>query len=144
MEQFTGHTAVMARVAGRVEFVRGLVPNVSGYLWAFFGQGGGGHWQNDLAMLSDPTCVSFEVPVPEAEARAFPLWFNNASSAINVYALRNGNAHSSFNCVLGAVTVMVNYLVESGSDQSAYVQQLLKVQDSLQGHVMRDITSGFA
>ena len=39
-EQFTGHTAVMARVAGRVVFAKGFVPILKGYIGAFLGDGG--------------------------------------------------------------------------------------------------------
>ena len=143
-EQFTGHTAVMSRVAGHVQFVRGFVPvpSVRGYIKAFFGRGGDGHWQNDIVMLSDPTCISFEVPVKRNQAEGFSNWFNTSSTAINVYALKNGNAIGSFNCVLGAVTVLANYLVELG-DYSEYVEQLLSVQDSMQGHLMQGISGGF-
>lgn len=142
-EQFTGHTAVLSRVDGHVAFVRGFVPNVLGYLQAFFGRGGRGHWQDDYAMLSDPTAISFEIPVTRTEAQGFQTWFNNSSGAINVYALRNGNASSTFNCVLGATTVLVNYLTEVDGDYSPYVRQLLTVNDSMQGHLMQGMTSGF-
>jgi hypothetical protein len=141
-EQFTGHTAVMSRVAGHVTFVKGFVPNVSGYLYAFFGRGGGGHWQNDIGMLGDPTCISFEVPVTQNQANGFSDWFNTSSTVINVYALKKGNAIDSFNCVLGAVTVLVNYLDELGG-YSGYVEQLLSVTDSMQGHLMQGISGGF-
>lgn len=142
VEQFTGHTAVISRVAGQVQFVRGFVPNISGFLWAFFGSGGGGHWQNDLAMLSDPTCVSFEIPVTQDQAQNFQNWFNAASGVINVYSLQRGNANTTFNCVLAAVTVLVNYLT-SFDGHEGYVEQLLTVNDSTQGHLMQGITGGF-
>ena len=142
VEQMTGHTAVMSRVAGQVQFVRGFVPNVSGYVKAFFGKGGGGHWQNDLAMLADPTCICFAIPVTLKQAQNFQGWFNGASSAINVYSLRRGNASDTFNCVLGAVTVLTNYLVECGGHEP-YVEQLLQVNSSAQGGLMQKISGGF-
>jgi hypothetical protein len=141
-EQFTGHTAVLSRVDGEVQFARGFVPNVLGYIWAFFGAGGAGHWQDDLALLRDPTAVSFEVPVTRPQADDFPAWFRESSGVINVYALRRGNAHDSFNCVLGAVTVLINYLTELGG-YDAYVEQLQTVGDSSQGHLLRGIMGGF-
>jgi hypothetical protein len=141
-EQFTGHTAVLSRVAGQVQFARGFVPKVVGYIQAFLGSGGAGHWQDDLALLGDPTAISFEVPVTRQQAEAFPRWFQASSGAINCYALRRGNAHDSFNCVLGAVTVLMNYLTELGGYE-AYVEQLQKVGDSSQGHLIRNIMGGF-
>lgn len=143
LQQFTGHTAVLSRLRGRVQFVRGLVPNVSGYPWAFFGQGGGGHWQDDSAMLDDPTCVSFEIPVTEEDAGNFPRWFRAVASEINVFALKNGDGFNSFNCVLASLTLLINYLLESENDYSSYVIQLTKVRDSLQGHLMQNIMGGF-
>ncbi|MEA9564525.1 MULTISPECIES: hypothetical protein [unclassified Xanthomonas] len=143
LEQFTGHTAVISRVGGQVQLARGLVPNVTGYPWAFFGEGGGGHWQDDIAMLSDPTCISFEIPVTAEDAENFPQWFDVASSQINVYALRSGDGFNSFNCVLASLTILINYLLDSTNDYSSYVSQLTKVEDSLQGHLMQNMMDGF-
>src|ERR1700674_2009353 len=70
-EQFTGHTAVFSRVAGQVQFASGFVPNITEYAGALLGAGGGGHWKNDLPMLDDPTCASFEIPVTPAQAAGF-------------------------------------------------------------------------
>lgn len=140
--QVTGHTAVFSRVGGRVTFVRGFVPNFWGYLWAFLGAGGGGHWQNDAAMLADPTCVSFEIPVDEYASEIFEAWFGNHAAGVAVYSLSRGDAKGTFNCVLGAVTLLVNFLVEVHGPP-AYIEQLLTVNSSLQGHLIRRINGGF-
>ncbi len=140
-EQITGHTAVFSRVHGRVTFVRGFVPNFWGYLWAFFGAGGGGHWQDDAAMLADPTCVSFEIPVGEVASEIFADWFRNHAADVAVYSLSRGDAKGTFNCVLGAVTLLVNFL-DDIQGPPAYIQQLLTVNSSLQGHLIRRINGG--
>lgn len=142
-QQFTGHTAVLARVGGVVTFVRGFVPNRLGIPGALlFGAGVGGHWQDDAGMLADPTAVSFEVPVTQPQAGGFQAWFLGRAAAFTTYSLRGGNALDTFNCVLAAVTTLVNYLLDLGGCEP-YVQQLMAVNTSGQGAFMRLMYGGF-
>ena len=143
-EQFTGHTAVMTRVAGIATFARGFVPRIVGYPGAFLGNGGVGTWQDDIGMISDPTCISFEVPLRQANhATGFPAWFQANQDQINIYSLTGGNANNSFNCVLAAVTSMINYLLDLGGYEG-YVEQLCTINSSGQGPLMRKMMSGFS
>jgi len=143
VQQFTGHTAVLARTAGAVGFVRGFVPNLLGVPGALlFGFTANGHWQDDAPMLGDPTAVSYEIGVTQAQANGFPAWFQGRAAGIGAYSLRGGDALDSFNCVLAAVTVLANFLLDLGGYEP-YVEQLMAVHSSGQGAFMRLLYGGF-
>jgi hypothetical protein len=120
MQQFTGHTAVMSRVGGRVRIVRGFVPDgviatVSMLThWALprllWGREVAGHWQDDLAILADPTCVSVEIQVDREIANAFRDWIFDHEDSINRYSLQDSDAIGSFNCVAAAETMLLDFL----------------------------------
>lgn len=144
LEQFTGHTAVVSRVSGQVNFARGFVPKIQGYVGAFLGNGGAGTWQDDIHMTCDPTCIGFEIPTSQAEAAQFANWFRLSAPQIDTYSLRGGNASDTFNCVLAAATVMINYLLTlNNSAYEPYIEQLCKIDSSGQGPLMRKMMGGF-
>lgn len=150
VEQLTGHTAVFSRVGGVLNFARGFVPRWYGYIGAFLGSGGAGTWQDDIHMTNDPTCIGFEIPVTAAEATQFTNWFLLNSPTIDTYSLTGGNAVGggnaapTFNCVLAATTILVNYFADLNNPvYRPYIEQLLTIDSSGQGPLMRRIFGGF-
>lgn len=119
-EQFSGHTAVMSRQAGQVDFVRGFVPDgvvatTSMVLkWIIpilpFGSNVAGHWQDDDAIIADPTCVSIEINTTAQIAASFRQWVFAHEHSINRYSLKNADGLRSFNCVAAAETMLLNFL----------------------------------
>lgn len=150
VEQFTGHTAVFSRVNGVVNFARGFVPRWYGYIGAFLGNGGAGTWQDDIHMTNDPTCIGLEIPTTQVEATQFTNWFQLNAPQIDTYSLRGGNAVGAintaptFNCVLAAATILLNYLLDTNNPLHApYIERLSTISSSGQGPLMRQIMGGF-
>lgn len=146
IEQFTGHTAIISRVNGQINFARGFVPNgIIGSLRAvIFGSNVHGRWQNDIGMIRDPTCISYEIPVTWAQADGFEQWFTINHIRLDRYQLRDSNGFDSFNCVIAAVTFLIDYLLRLDEVYyQGYVEQLVSIAGPGQGPLIRSIMGGF-
>ncbi|MDR0611035.1 MAG: hypothetical protein LBG58_13065 [Planctomycetaceae bacterium] len=154
MQQFTGHTAVMSRLQGQINFVRGFVPY--GFVatmsmlthWALpilpWGREVAGHWQNDLAMAGDPTCASIEIQVGQGIANGFQNWVFNHENSINRYSLQDSDAIGSFNCVAAAETLLLDFLYGNQivtANISDFENILFYYGNVSQGSLMRMIVS---
>ncbi len=146
IEQLTGHTAIISRVNGQIHFARGFVPNgIIGSLRAvIFGNNVNGQWQNDIGMIRDPTCISYEIPVTWEQADGFEQWFTINCIRLDRYQLRRSDGFDSFNCVIAAVTFLIDYLLRlDEGDYHGYVEQLVNIAGPGQGPLIRSIMGGF-
>jgi hypothetical protein len=143
VQQFTGHTAIMSRVAGNVNFVRGFSPD--GFLRScamLFGCSVAGVWHNDIPMLSDPTCISYEIPVTNIFAQNFNAWSLQQSLQLNTYSLRTSDGFNSFNCVIASIIMLVNYLMTDGLYYNYAVNIIENLQGSKQGDLIQRVLNG--
>ncbi|MDR2439610.1 MAG: hypothetical protein LBE12_09620 [Planctomycetaceae bacterium] len=143
LQQFTGHTAIMSRVAGNVNFVRGFSPD--GILRSFamlFGCSVAGVWHNDIPMLGDPTCISYEIPVTNIFAQNFDAWSLQRSLQLNTYSLRTSDGLNSFNCVIASITMLVNYLMTNGLYHNYAIRIAENLQGSRQGDLIQRVLDG--
>jgi hypothetical protein len=160
-----GHTAVIARIGGVITFARGFVPQrvneinianqqaVMGVIqevrdW----DGVVGAWHDDIAMLEDPTCISYEIHVSQIVATSLPLWFRFRRYVPRnidylIYSLLHGRGNSAFNCVGAALTLITEYLdeqLERGRITQNVFEDFLGLVgvDTNQGHLIRRMLQG--
>jgi hypothetical protein len=139
--QFTGHTALFARVKGTASWSKGWVPKpgVDTYVNALLmGSECAGEWRDDLDMINDPTCVSVEFPVAQQLTAMLVSYFQTVSGRYTHYSFHVGGP-GHCNCVWAAVEVLRDFAAEKGLP---FAPRLTKVQDPLQGHMMQMVLSG--
>lgn len=139
-EQWTGHTALIQRKAGKIVWCQGWVP-VPGWLnyaKAFFlGGSVPGQWQDDTPMLVDPTCVSLEVPCDASMGDALRTYWDQHKSGTANYAFET--TPNSCNCVTNAASIMRGFLAGQHRPEAAYFDN---ITSPLQGRLMRQILGG--
>jgi hypothetical protein len=140
-EQWTGHTAVFVRLRGQAAWARGWVPQPSllNYAGMLFGSEVPGHWQDDLAMIDDPTSISVEYDVSELTARSLIGYWESVRNQFTQYCF-TVQGPGRCNCVWAATTVLRDYANFKGLTQIA--AGLQKVQDCAQGKLMNQIAGG--
>lgn len=142
-EQWTGHTALFARVNGQAAFAQGWVPQASvGNYFKSLVLGGEspGEWQDDLTMIEDPTCVSVEFPVTQLLASGLvSYWMTTARTQFKTYSYEVLGPDRC-NCAWAAKTVLSTYAGENGLNE--IVAAMAKITSPTQGKLMGQIMSG--
>lgn len=141
-EQMTGHTALFARVKGQAAWARGWVPQPSASNWATALINGGevpGEWQDDLAMINDPTCISLEYDVGALDPLRLMEYWDDKKTDFTHYAF-TVNGIGRCNCVWAAVTTLKAFAASCGKQQIA--AGLKKVDGPGLGPLMGKILSG--
>jgi hypothetical protein len=141
-EQWTGHTALFARVSGQAAWARGWVPSPSLKNYAVSLLGGGavpGEWQDDLPMIDDPTCISLEYPVRGTDPLKLMEYWDDVRNTFTTYCFRVLGP-GECNCAWAAVTVLRDFANRFGFADIA--AGLRKVQVPAQGTLMNQIASG--
>jgi hypothetical protein len=139
-EQWTGHTALLARRKGIAVWATGWVPKkeVLATLKAMIGATVPGEWQNDLPMLDDPTSISLEFPVAPEIINDFIRFWKTQSAGIANYCFE-GHAGQDANCAWSAVTILRDFL---DANLGHVAHGLAKVTSPRQGTLMGQIAGG--
>lgn len=140
-EQFTEHTALFVRLKGTAAWSKGWVPRpgVGTYFQALV-MGGEcvGMWRDDLDMINDPTCISVEFPVRRWHCSMLIDYFDSVKDRFTHYSFSVGQ-QGHCNCVWAAVEVLRDFAIARGL---GFAERLTKVQDPLQGRMMKMILGG--
>lgn len=128
--QFTGHTAAYLKQGNEVKIAEGFVPHgITAVVKAVVGGlifkksvSVSGHFQNDIALFSDPTCKNFEVQVPKAVADKFASYFAEAKNRVNQYGFEpgKGSPYTTKNCVYAAINIVIDFIYEN---QNMFTQE---------------------
>lgn len=144
-EQFTGHTAVMVRKAGKVDWASGWVPKFTpmNYLYSLLlGGSAPGEWQDDRGMIQDPTCISYEIIVKRPElCDEFLAYWEKVSRQFESYSF-NVRSSRGCNCVWAAVSILKEFASGHQAQLPGVVEGLSKVTGPSQGQLMTLIQSG--
>jgi hypothetical protein len=142
-EQWTGHTALFARINGQAAFAQGWVPqaSVSNYFTSLvMGGESPGEWQNDLPMIDDPTCISIEFPVDRLAAEGLvQYWAETARGNFTTYSYETLGP-GRCNCAWAAKTILSDYAAQAGL--ADIVSAMQKIASPTQGKLMGQIMGG--
>jgi hypothetical protein len=143
-EQWTGHTALFARIKGTAAWAEGWVPHHD--LWSnvssiVFKAEADGQWQDDLPMTHDPTCVSLEFITTELNAASFVKFckerqMNFTKWSSTAYPKPEG----ACNCVWAAKIILTEFAQQN--DLQDALSAMRKITDGSQGKLMNMILSG--
>lgn len=163
-----GHTALLIRQGGRITHVVGFNPNsylLAGILQTIKGNDitVQGLWYDDMAMINDPTAISYEINVTDDQAGAFDQL---AASLIGrsdlgphspggqyYYSFRPATVEPNVDGIVGncsnmALMILCQFLYEVGKPNYVnmflgWVRQNQNTMNCGQGPLMGAITSGF-
>jgi hypothetical protein len=141
-EQWTGHTALFARVSGQAAWARGWVPKAGVKEYAVSLIGGGevpGEWQDDLPMIDDPTSISLEYPVNALDPLKLMEYWDTRAATFTNYCFRVLGP-GRCNCAWAAVTVLKDFAMDH-QFQDIYTA-LQKVTVPGQGPLLSQIAGG--
>lgn len=163
-----GHTAMVARSGGQITHVVGFNPHsylLAGLLQTFKGNeiAVQGLWYDDLAMINDPTAVSYEINVSSGEATQFGTLIGglvgrsdlgvNSPNTQYLYSFRPAKVEPRVGGVVGncgnmALIILCQFLYEVGKSNYAelFTQWVGQNQNTMnfgQGPLMGSMTKGF-
>lgn len=141
-EQWTGHTALFARVQGQAAFARGWVPQAGLRNYATSLLGGGevpGVWQDDLQMIDDPTCISLEYSVKALDPLRLMEFWDDHKTDYTTYCFQTLGP-GRCNCAWSAVSMLRAFALQYNFNEIAVALQ--KVVVPAQGSLMSQVASG--
>ncbi len=163
-----GHTALVARIQGRVHHIVGFNPNsylLAGFLQTLRGNDitVQGLWYDDRTMANDPTAVSYEINVKEDEAAFFDQLIASLIGRSDLgphspatqyyYSFRPANVEANIDGIVGncgtmGLMILCQFLYETRRAQyvemfTRWVRQNQNTANYGQGPLMGAITSGF-
>lgn len=164
-----GHTALVARVGGRIINVVGFNPNsflLAGLLQTIQGNNivVQGLWYDDMAMIQDPTAISYEINVTQEQAVSFGQLIASligrsdlgphSPNSQHFYSFRPAVTEATTERIIGncgdfGLTILCQFLYEIGKTEYvnmfvAWVNQNQNTRNFGQGPLMGSITSGFS